>query len=183
MLLLEKHSDYVHQHTQILNAALTWQRHQRQVHYLLVGSERLQAEDWLLTDFIEGEQAPCYSTDLQCEFICESRKNNFNVMTQVFICHESADEMIYRNIAQALARRVITTWQPDHDICGGSTLEQAVKRGIEAADNFLYLISFHSIHSEYCNRALDHALKYHKRIIPILIDPVPLNEIPGKLIY
>ncbi|NJO15081.1 MAG: hypothetical protein HC877_04830 [Thioploca sp.] len=63
-LVLERHTAYVHQHTEILLAARHWQRHQYLIRYLLVGKERLQAEDWLLTEFFDGEQPPCLPTNL-----------------------------------------------------------------------------------------------------------------------
>ncbi|NEQ26736.1 MAG: toll/interleukin-1 receptor domain-containing protein, partial [Microcoleus sp. SIO2G3] len=64
--LLERHQDYVHQHTHFLAKALEWERHQQQSRYLLVGEERQQAQQWLKVRF-KDEQQPCTPSDLHCE--------------------------------------------------------------------------------------------------------------------
>ncbi|NJO15865.1 MAG: TIR domain-containing protein [Thioploca sp.] len=176
-IVLERHKQYVQQHTNILLETLTWERHQRLTRYLLVGKERLQAEDWLLTDFVAGEQPPCQPTDLQCEFICESHKNSFNMMTHAFICYDVADKAIRNEVVRLLARHAITTWRHDYDIQEGSDFARAIEYGIETADNFLYFLSPDITHSDYCRKELEHALQYHKRIIPLLIVPTPEQEI------
>ncbi|MFT5819818.1 MAG: hypothetical protein ACI8ZM_001043 [Crocinitomix sp.] len=43
-----------------------------------------------------------------------------------------------------------------------------IEEGITRSDNFIYIISPHSVQSEYCTKELELALKYGKRIIPIL---------------
>ncbi len=53
--------------------------------------------------------------------------------------------------------------------------------GIENADNFFYFISPHSVVSDYCQKELAHALKYNKRIAPLLIAPTPEPDIPKVL--
>ena len=180
-LVLERHKPYVQKHTEILLATFTWQRNQRLTRYLLVGKERSQAEDWLLTEFIEGEQQPCQPTDLQCEFICESRKNSSNLMTHAFICYDVADQTIRNEVVRLLARQAITTWRHDQDIHEGTNFTRAIEVGIETADNFLYFLSPASIQSSYCQQELEHALRYHKRIIPLLISPMPLANIPESI--
>ncbi len=180
-LVLERHQPYVQQHTEILLATLTWQRHQRLTRYLLVGKERSQAEDWLLTDFLDGEQSPCQPTDLQCEFICESRKNSFNLMTHAFICYDVADQAIRNEVVRQLARQAITTWRHDQDIHQGTDFTRAIEVGIETADNFLYFLSPAAIQSSYCQQELEHALRYHKRIIPLVIASIPAADIPESI--
>ncbi|NJO14752.1 MAG: TIR domain-containing protein [Thioploca sp.] len=43
---------------------------------------------------------------------------------------------------------------------------------------FFYFISPHSVISDYCRRELEHALQYHKRIVPLLIATTSATEIP-----
>ncbi|NJO15474.1 MAG: TIR domain-containing protein [Thioploca sp.] len=180
-LVLDRYKPYVQKHTEILLATLTWQRHQRLTRYLLVGKERSQAEDWLLTEFFEGEQSPCQPTDLQCEFICESRKNSFNLMTHAFICYDVADQAIRNEVVRQLARQAITTWRHDQDIRQGTDFTRAIEVGIETADNFLYFLSPAAIQSSYCQQELKHALRYHKRIIPLVIASTPTADIPESI--
>ena len=88
--LLNRHSDYVDRHTQILAKALEWERHQKQHSYLLIANEKQQAESWLKIRF-KDEQAPCLPTDLHSEYITESIKNANNLMTQVFVSYADED--------------------------------------------------------------------------------------------
>ncbi len=56
-----------------------------------------------------------------------------------------------------------------------------IEVGIENADNFFFFISPLSITSDYCQKELAHALKYNKRIVPLLIAPTPESDIPKAL--
>ena len=179
--VLERHRSYVHQHTELLTLALNWQQHQRATHYLIVGKERTAAEQWLLTHFQAGEQPPCQPNTLQSEFICEARKNAENRLTDVFVCYDSQDRPIRDHIVQALSCYAITTWTHDQDIQKGTDFTKAIEQGIENADNFLLLLSPQSATAEYVQQELAHALKYHKRIIPLLIAPIDLARLHPAL--
>ncbi|MCL6434105.1 MAG: TIR domain-containing protein [Leptolyngbyaceae cyanobacterium HOT.MB2.61] len=164
--VLERHADYVRQHTQWFVRALEWERHQKSSRYLLVGEEREAAEAWLKTRF-EDEQPPCEPTDLHCEFICESIKNANNLMTQVFLCYADSDRAIAEKIAKTLMRHGLTVWRNQADIGTGSEQQEAIQKGIEGADNIVYMLSPNSLTSKFCQQALDHAFSYNKRIIPV----------------
>jgi hypothetical protein len=181
LTVLRRHQSYVQQHTHWLNLALYWQRHQRPTQALIVGKDRTAAEQWLLTQFDSGEQPPCEPPLILCEFICEARKNAENMMTQAFMCYDTQDKAIRDQVVHTLARHAITTWTHDRDIQTGTDYTQAIQQGIERADNFLLLISPHSVQSEYCRQELTHALQYHKRIIPILITATPAALLPESL--
>lgn len=178
--LLKRQQMYVHQHTLLLKQALDWEHHQKQTRYLLTGVERQQAEDWLCRTFRE-EQAPCLPTDLHCEFITESIKNANNLMTQVFLCHAEADRAISEPVKTSLMRHSITTWTHEGDIEFGSDFETAMERGMEEADNVVFLMSSHSLQSSYCLQEIDHARSLHKRIIPIQVGAVDPEQIPSSL--
>ena len=179
ILVLERHQYYVAQQTLLTTQALEWSRNQSLNHYLLVGKERQAAEEWLLVKFQEGEQAPCTPCDLLCDFICESRKNAENRMTDCFICYDYADKATRDVVIKALARHAITTWRHDNDIQRGSKAEQAILSGIAGADNVLYFISPDALVSEACNEELAHAREFNKRIIPLLIKATP--NLPAEL--
>jgi hypothetical protein len=142
--LLERQKGYVRQHTVLLTQALDWERHQKQSRYLLTGEERLQAETWLTQQFHE-EQAPCVPTDLHCEFITESTKNAHNLMTEVFLCHAEADRAIAEIVRKSLMRSGITTWTHHSDIEFGTNFHAAMAKGMEEADNVVFLISPRSV--------------------------------------
>ena len=179
---LERQKDDVHHHTQILAQALHWQKKQKATQHLLVGKERTELEEWLLTDSSSSEQSSCQFPPLVYEFICEARKNAENRMTDVFVCYDAEHDKVIRDrMVQSLSRHVKTTWIHDRDIQKGADYGREINLGIEQADNFFYLISPHSIASDYCQKELTHALKYNKRIVPLLITPTPESEIPKIL--
>ncbi|MEL6383987.1 MAG: TIR domain-containing protein, partial [Cyanobacteria bacterium J06626_18] len=169
--IFHRHQDYVKNHTRLLNAALAWEQNQKQTMFLLLGETRQMAATWLQQRF-RNEQAPCLPTDLHCEFITESLKNAYNRMTQVFLAYAQPDIEVMKNIRRSLQRQGLTVWSSQTDIPTGEAFEQAVNRGIEEADNIVYLLSPESLQSAYCQHELKYALALKKRIIPILIRPL-----------
>lgn len=178
--IFTRHQDYVHQHTNYLVKALEWQRNQKQSHYLLVGEERKQAENWLKIQF-KDEQPPCEPTDLHCTFICESTKNANNLMTQVFLSYSEHERAFMEKLAKSLMRASFTVWTNKTDINSGEDFVAAIYRGIEEADNLVFLMSPASLQSEYCQQELSHAMSHKKRIIPLLIQEVDPEQVPPEL--
>jgi WD40 repeat protein len=178
--IFERQRHYVTQHTYFLARALEWERHHKESRYLLVGEERMAGEQWLKIRF-EREQAPCEPTDLHCEFICESIQNANNLMTQVFLCHSEQDKALTVTLAKRLMRERITVWTSSVDIKTGAEFQQEINRGIEQADNLVYLISRSSLQSAYCQQEITYALALNKRIVPLLVEKIDLEEIPVGL--
>ncbi len=178
--IIRKHADYVEQHTQFLLKALEWERNQKQTNYLLIGEERVQAESWLKIRF-KDEHPPCIPTDLHAQFICESTKNAHNLMTQVFLAHSDKDRAVVEKVGKSLMLEGFTIWTNRTDIKTGTEFQNEIYQGIEGADNLVYFISPDSIQSKYCQDELEHAFNHKKRIIPILIEPTNLEEIPLQL--
>ncbi|HDN27968.1 MAG TPA: TIR domain-containing protein, partial [Thioploca sp.] len=158
-----------------------WQKNQKAPQHLLVGKERAAAEEWLLTDFLPPKQPPCQPSALVCEYICQARKNAENLMTDIFICYGVQDKDIRDKVIQSLSRYAKTTWTHDRDIQKGADYGRAIEVGIENADNFFFFISPDSVTSEYCQRELEYALQYNKRIVPLLIAPTPASDVPEVL--
>ncbi|MGQ4649063.1 TIR domain-containing protein [Lyngbya aestuarii] len=178
--LFKRHADYVKQHTQFLAKALEWERHQRQTNYLLVGDDKQQAEAWLKRRF-KDEQSPCLPNDLHCEYITESIKNANNLMTQVIISYANEDRGTMEKICRSLRRESITVWTNKTDIKTGEDFEAAIRRGIEQADNLVYLLSPDSVKSDFTQRELNYALSLNKRIIPVLVRETSSKQIPNEL--
>jgi CHASE2 domain-containing sensor protein len=178
--IFTRHQEYVSQHTYFLHKALTWEIEEKQSRYLLVGEERIQAENWLKVRFKE-QQPPCEPTDLHCAFICESTKNANNLMTQVFLSYADQDREFMEKIAKTLMRESFTVWTNKTDIQSGVDFVEAIYRGIEEADNVVYLMSADSLQSEYCQRELNYALSLNKRIIPLLIKDITVELIPAQI--
>ncbi|HAX86908.1 MAG TPA: type IV secretion protein Rhs [Cyanobacteria bacterium UBA11370] len=178
--LIRSYADYVKNHTHFLTKALEWERHQKQTSCLLVGEEKHQAEAWLKIRF-KDEQPPCIPSDLHCEYITESIKNANNLMTQVFLSYADKDRETMEKIRNSLRRESITVWTNKTDIQTGEAFEEAIKRGIEQADNLIYLLSPDAINSDYCQQELDLAVSLHKRIIPVLVQETSPEQIPNML--
>jgi WD40 repeat protein len=178
--IFDQHKAYVNQHTMLLSQALEWERQQRRSQFLLVGEERLQAEAWLKSRF-KDSQPPCLPTDLHCELITESLKNAENLMTQVFLAYADADRETAQKIRYSLMREGFTVWINTHDIGTGMDFQAEIARGLEEADNFVYLMSPAAVQSDYCQRELEYAVSLHKRIVPILAAAVEPSQIPAAL--
>ncbi|WP_020530172.1 TIR domain-containing protein [Flexithrix dorotheae] len=174
---INKEKEYVNLHTNILLNALKWVEKKKHNNYLLVGEERLEAEDWLRQKDFEG-QAPCEPSDLHCEFICESEKNAFNLMTEVFISYSHEDEAFMEKVKKSLMRNSYTVWTSKTDIKTGVKFKQEINAGIEGASNILYLVSPNSVKSEYCLQELEYADNLNKRIISVMVEETSLHEIP-----
>jgi WD40 repeat protein len=175
-----RQQNYVEKHSIFLVKALNWLRNQKQTNYLLIGEERQAAEKWLKHRFTE-EQPPCLPTDLHCEFISESSKNANNLMTQVFLSSSEKDNTIKEKIRQTLMREGFTVWTNQTDIKTGTAFEEEINKGIEGANNFVYLISPEALQSSYCYLELTHAFATNKRIIPLLIEKTDIELIPSQL--
>jgi len=178
--IFDRHKTYVHQHTLFLVKALEWERHQKRSRYLLIGEERLQAEEWLKIRFTES-QPPCILTDLHCEFIAESHKNANNLMTEVFLAYAEEDRAIAEQIRKCLWREGFTVWMNTTDIRAGAEFQKAINQGIEEADNLVFLLSAAAVRSPYCQQELEYALSLNKRIIPVLVEAMPPEQLPPKL--
>ncbi|MEM7758889.1 MAG: toll/interleukin-1 receptor domain-containing protein, partial [Cyanobacteria bacterium P01_A01_bin.40] len=177
---IAQHQDYVTQHTQFLVQALAWDRNQKQSKFLLTGSDRIEAEQWLKHQFSD-EQQPCLPTDLHCEFISESIKNVNNLMTQVFLSAAEEDNEVKEQIGKMLMREGLTIWTNQTDIQTGTAFKQEIERGILRADNFIYLISPETLRSHYCQQEFAFATAHNKRIVPLLIRDTALELIPPEL--
>ncbi|MBV6623089.1 MAG: TIR domain-containing protein [Rivularia sp. (in: Bacteria)] len=178
--LLGLHGDYVEQHTRFLSKALEWDRNQKQTSYLLVGEEKQLAQNWLKIRF-KDSQPPCLPSDLHCEYITESIKNGNNLMTQVFVSYADEDRATMEKIRALLRREGITVWTNTTDIQTGKDFVDSIKRGIEKADNLVYLLSPNSIKSTYTQQELDLAVSFNKRIIPLLVQKTENLELPFSL--
>ncbi len=178
---INKHDDYVAQHTQFLVQALDWSRNQKQGNYLLTGESRESARKWLKQRFAD-EQQPCIPTDLHCEFISESVKNANNLMTHVFLSVSEKDHVIKEKIGKTLMRESWTIWTNKTDIKTGTAFQTEINRGIERADNFIYFISNDTLRSPYCQQELAYAFANNKRIIPLLIQETDFKSIPPNLL-
>ncbi len=163
--VIEYQKDYVRQHTVWLTRALTWERSGRDSHLLLVGTDRAQAETWLRTQFVAPEQPPSEPNFLVCDFIAESRKNAFNMMSSVYISYEDHDLMHHINFA--LMRQGFSTSMTERNALKQKSMES---EEIESADNLVWIKTPLSARSKLCFQEIEYAAQLNKRIVVLSID-------------
>jgi WD40 repeat protein len=87
----------------------------------------------------------------------------------IFISYGRRDSLGFASrLNRCLLDRGFTVWFDYDNIPLGVDYQKQIDDGIERAENFVFIISPHSINSPYCALELKLALKYQKRIIPWL---------------
>lgn len=186
--VIENQKEYIHHHTKILQKALLWQNNRRQTHFLLVGKERQDAQNWLTFSFVAPDQPPCLPSVLQSEFITESKKNADNLMSEIFLCFANQEKKEAEKIRKGLIKAGITVVLPinlaqreNQNGLDSSNYIEEIKEQIAHADNFVFVLSPYSIQNPDCLRELDFALTFHKRISVILAKEVKTEDLPESL--
>src|SRR6516225_9954540 len=88
-------------------------------------------------------------------------------MAQVFISYSRKDKDFVRKLGDALAEQKREAWVDWKDIPLTAEWQQEIFTNIEAAENFIFVISPESAASANCKREIDHALANNKRMVPI----------------
>ena len=87
----------------------------------------------------------------------------------VFISYGRADSKDFAiKLHQKLTEIGLDVWFDKNDIPLAVDYQAQIDRGIEQADNFVFIISPHSVNSQYCLKEINLAIELNKHIIPIL---------------
>lgn len=175
--IFHRQQTYVETHTALLEQAIHWEKSNHREQYLLQGEPLQAAKDWLDIRFVQ-EQPPCVPTDLHCEYIAESLYLAQGGATRAFLSHSDRDDQITEMIRRSILREGMPVWIDRSHIQTGADFQQSINRGIELADTLVYLISPNSIRSSYCQQEFAYARQLHKRIIPLLVDDLPVDLVP-----
>ena len=89
-------------------------------------------------------------------------------MTDVFISYSRRDGEFAKRLTNRLAQTQRDIWIDWEDIPLTADWWTEIKRGIEAGDTFIFVVSPDSLESPICNMELNHARIFNKRIIPII---------------
>lgn len=95
-------------------------------------------------------------------------------MTEAFISYSRKDKDFVKALDTAFKKCDRDIWVDWDSIALTEDFLQAIYKGIEAANNFVFIISPDSVASEYCGKEILHAIAQNKRLIPILrreVDP------------
>ena len=86
-----------------------------------------------------------------------------------FISYGRADSKAFATkLNKRLIGRKLRVWFDQNDIPPAVDWQNQIDDGIERSHNFIFLIAPHSIKSPYCHKEIELAVKYNKRIIPLL---------------
>ena len=86
-----------------------------------------------------------------------------------FVSYGRADSKAFAlRLNQRLAAAGLRIWVDLNDIPLGVDFQQEIDQGIQASDNFIFIIAPHAANSSYCRSEIERALQYNKRIIPLL---------------
>ncbi|MEB3212774.1 MAG: toll/interleukin-1 receptor domain-containing protein, partial [Leptolyngbyaceae bacterium] len=155
--ILKTDESYYQTHKVLLVNALKWERQQRNPSILFRGYNLRQAETWLKTAQKRSTHPP---TDLQTEFIEHSLHYPPPDSLDVFISYSRSDSGIARQLNENLQIYGKLTWFDQESIAASSAdFQQEIYRGIETADNFLFLLSPKSVNSPYCADEVEYAAK------------------------
>lgn len=177
--LLKEEAGYYTHHKNFLVKALKWQRNQQNPSLLLRGYHLRHAEAW-------QKLAKARSTEgllpLQDTFIKESLRQPPNQSIDVFISYSRANSDFARRLNDALQLQGKTTWFDQESIvAGASNFQEEIFRGIESADNFLFIISPNAIESPYCEGEVEYAKSLSKRFLTVLWHPVNTADLHPAL--
>ena len=98
-------------------------------------------------------------------------------MAEVFISYAREDQGFARDIHAALQKVNRDTWIDWRSIPDSAKWRAEIFAAIEAADNFLFVISPDSVKSWMCGQEVTHAVANNKRLITILYHPVGTKEL------
>jgi len=101
-----------------------------------------------------------------------------DVRTDVFLSYSRRDRVAAEALTGELIDRGHRPWVDRRDLQPSEEWLQALRQGVRASDSFLLLVSQASVASEHCLRELGWAVEFGKRIIPVLLEPIPAAELP-----
>jgi len=102
-------------------------------------------------------------------------------MAEVFISYARKDKGFVRDIHAALQKVNRDTWIDWRSIPESAKWRAEIFAAIEAADNFLFIISSDSVKSWMCGEEVSHAVATNKRLITILYHSVERKELHSAL--
>lgn len=109
-----------------------------------------------------------------------TEKNKPAGKTSVFISYAHEEKEFVRKFHDSLIKSDLEVWVDWEDIPPAADWRDEVKRAIQGADAFLFLISPGSIASKVCGEELDWAAANNKKLIPVVIAPLESGAVKDK---
>ncbi len=102
-------------------------------------------------------------------------------MADVFVSYSRRDTDFVQRVASSLEERGKSVWIDTRGIADTEVFPQALRTAIEGSDAFLFVITPHSVTSDFCEQEVTYARSLEKRIVPVLRAPVPDPSIPEEI--
>lgn len=93
-------------------------------------------------------------------------------MTDIFISYSRKDKAFVQRLFSALEKRKLDAWVDWEDIEYAEDWWHKIQRGITESNNFVFIMSPHSVRSKVCLDEIQYAVDTHKRILPVVIAPI-----------
>ncbi|MFK5969491.1 MAG: TIR domain-containing protein [Candidatus Marithrix sp.] len=170
--------EYYEQHKILLVRSLKWQTENYKPSFLLRGHNLDNAKTWLRLNDKLVKNPPLA---LHKELIIASEAAKGQLGTEVFISYSRKDADFARQLNTTLQEAGKTTWFDQESISTGVDFENEIFKGINSADNFLFIISPDAIQSEYCEHEVNYANEQNKRFISILYREINPATMPQAL--
>ena len=175
---LQDNRRYYQQHKILLTQALKWERQERNHSILLRGYNLQNAQAWLKIGKKKGKHGP---VRLHEEFIEVSTSQSGQQNLEVFVSYSRTDGDFARKINEQLQLNGKTTWFDQESIATGSDFQREIEKGIEQADNFLFIISPEAVESEYCANEVAYASQLNKRFVTVYYRDTDPKTMPPEL--
>ncbi|WP_159789666.1 toll/interleukin-1 receptor domain-containing protein [Sodalinema gerasimenkoae] len=102
-------------------------------------------------------------------------------MTDAFISYCRRDKEFVKQLYEAFCDAKREVWVDWENIPLNSDWRDEIYRGIEAADNFVFVLSPDSVASQVCREEIDHAVANNKRLVPLVYKEVAYDEVHPEL--
>jgi WD40 repeat protein len=102
-------------------------------------------------------------------------------MASLFISYSRKDIDTARKLCESFTGQGLDFWIDWQGIPPTTEWWKEIERGIETADNFLFLISPDSAKSKVCKQEIEHATKNGKRLIPVVVRDIQADQAPAEL--
>ena len=86
----------------------------------------------------------------------------------VFISYSRRDKAFVQTLDRAFRNIGRDPWIDWDDIRKGEDWWESIKRGIEAANTFIFVVSPDSVASKVCRQEIDYAAQHNKRFLPVI---------------
>ncbi len=105
--------------------------------------------------------------------------------THIFISHTSKDDGFVKELRESLENYGLTAWADSRNLRGGSKLAPEIEEAIEAARQFIVVISPNTINSPWVRKEIQKALEVERtrkdegyRAIPLLLPGIEPSALP-----